>query len=317
MPKKEKLPMRLFLLAPAIINENGVEEKTLVQSSPKMHPQLEDILFAFPSRFDAMYYFNQIQEKSNNIFNKAFYIPALYTEVLGFSMLLGNKAGMFNIYYAPKNMQLEKEVLAFPQDYNIKTDKFDEESGRRIMNLYNRPKKYDNYIKSVTGSISQGKLVDEVYKKTNDYISHYVGLGAEIDLLEEYKEYFHKYYQKAEHKRLIDILVLFENFMSNIDIALSKSVSNNMRSFLKSLFTNPHRYGVKFTHEYNLGDNMNMPIMVEAVIDVLAIENKLDNYTKDDLIILARMFKEAFPNEFIELLLDVLSNYALDEVIKQ
>lgn len=317
---KEKFdsPIRMYLLVPVIKNKNGEEEKLLFQLQPEEQEHLGEIPFVFSSMLGAIDFFSYMQSESNGAFYKAYYVPVLYTDVIGLSVMSGFESGMFGVIETPESYRMDvTQKLVFPQDYGIDINKYDAvTTSNRILSLYNTPKDFAQYIKEETATIDESDIIPAVYDFVNNYMYHYLSLDAEEEILEKYNDALVSYFKKGNYQLLINMLDEFEAFMLKIDKAM-EFVSENadFRDFLIELFQNPLKYHVEFSYDYSEGEEMLLYLLVERLIELLELDKGVDQMNGDDLIVLCSFLKSAFRDEYPDFLVDIMADYALTEIL--
>ena len=318
--KKPQKPVLFTMVFPVIKNENGEEEILFNKLTNSAYEALGEILHVFTSMSAAVYYFKNLQDTLGYPFERAYYVQAFYTEVLALAVHTGTPSGAF-CFAKDKNFNISggiiKEVV-FPEFYGLDIDKLDvEENSKRILNYLQKPKKFETFIKETTRNIPEDELVDEVYRRTNEYISHYVALMDDVRLLSKYKEEFSEYFKHGQYNKLLNVINKFETFLTELEYPLEMlSGTEGVGDELYRIYTNAKTYNITLEPHLKNDDNYYKIAAADATGKVLLKDKGLEEFDEDDLIDLAYMFKTNFPDEYIEMLIDFFAEYALRKVLK-
>lgn len=318
MAKKEKLPVLYIMLFPVYDDENGEEQIAFTKAVNEQYSTLGDILYVFPSMTDATLYYSELQEESDYMFKKAYYVQAFYTEVIALSMELGTQTGLFCSCKMPDDTNfIRTEKIIFPDNYGIDIKKFDiKKSSTRIMNYLQTPISFEDFIIKSCQKDDED-IVDKVYIKTNEYLSHFVALNDDIRLLSDYKEEFFNYFKHGQYKQLLDVVEEFEYYMSEIEQAINFADDDEtIGDFIYNLLDFPKRYGANLKQKFKEDDPYYKVIAAHATAVVIMKNKTIEEFNADDLIDLAYLFKTNFGDEYIEMLIDFFANYALFKVLK-
>lgn len=318
MAKKDKLPILYTMLFPVFDDENGEEQIAFTKDVNEQYSALGDILYVFPSMTDATLYYSELQEQSLYMFKRAYYVQAYYTEVIALSLELGTETGVFCSCQMPSDSNpIRTDKIYFPDNYGLDIKKFDmKKSSTRIMNYLQTPISFEDFIRK-TCSKDDEDLVDKVYTKTNEYLSHFVALNDDIRLLGKYKEEFFEYFKHGQYKQLLDVVEEFEYYMSEIEEAISFAKDDEtIGDFLYNLLDFPKAYGANLKQKFKEDDQYYKVIAAHATAIVIMKNKTLEEFNADDLIDLAYLFKTNFGDEYIEMLIDFFANYAIFNILK-
>lgn len=320
MAKKNKDLQVLFtMLFPVYENEQGEEEVLFTKDINDSYESLGELLYVFPTMTDALLYFAELQEATDRMFKRAYYIQAFYTEVIALAVQSGTPSGIFCSYKAADEFNLAPvESIIFPDSYGIDITKLDtQKSGQRISNYLNQPIPYEEFAKKTLSGLEGDALVNEAYKRANEYLSHYVALMDDINLLSQYKSDFFQYFENGRSQRVYNLVEKFEYYMSTIEESVQYADDDmNIGDFILNLLTNPQMYKAHIEQEFVDNDPYYKTIAAHSTGVVIMKNKRLEEFDEDDLIDLAYMFKTNFPNEYIEMMVDFFARYALFNVMK-
>ena len=319
MAKNNKdLKVLFTMLFPVYEDDQGNEEILLTKDINENYQTLGELLYVFPSMTDALIYFDALQKTTNYMFKKAHYVQAFYTEIISFAIQSGTPSGAFCYYTTPNETKpYSVTSIVFPDVYGIDVNRLDtDKNARRILNYLSKPVEYEEFIKRTVSSVEKDKVVDEAYKRANEYLSHFVGLNDDINLLKKYKDAFFLYFQNGRNKALIDIVSKFEYYMTMIEDALKyANDGDSIGDFILSMLRYPDAYKVSLEQKFKDEDPYYEVIAAHATAAIVVKNKRLDEFDEEDLIDLAYMFKTNFPNAYIEMMVDFFAKYALFDVL--